>query len=182
MDLQPTLQNETIKAIPLLEEHFESLYKVASDPLIWEQHPNPDRYKREVFQNFFRHAIESKGAFLILDAATQEVIGSTRFYDHNKINSSVLIGYTFYARSHWGGKFNHALKHLMLNHAFQSVDKVYFHIGANNFRSQKSIEKLGAIKNRELDVAYAGEEVKTNFEYKLDKADWNPTQDYRISN
>ncbi len=173
MDLQPTLQNEIIKAIPLLELNFEGLYKVASDPLIWEQHPNPDRYKREVFQNFFRYALDSKGAFIILDAISQEIIGSTRFYDYNIQNSSVLIGYTFYARSHWGGKYNFAMKHLMLNHAFQWVNTVYFHIGANNIRSQKSIEKLGAIKTRELEVAYAGETVRTNFEYRIEKSNWN---------
>ncbi|MBC7861832.1 MAG: N-acetyltransferase, partial [Bacteroidia bacterium] len=62
-DLRPTLQTELIKIQPLSVEDFEKLYKVASDPLIWEQHPNKDRYKRDVFETFFKGAIESKGAF-----------------------------------------------------------------------------------------------------------------------
>ena len=66
MELQPLhLKNELVELIPLQPEHFDELFAVASDPLIWEQHPNPDRYKKEVFENFFKGAIESKGAFLI---------------------------------------------------------------------------------------------------------------------
>ncbi len=57
VNLQPTLENEFVKIQPLQESDFERLYAVACDPLIWEQHPNKDRYKREVFENFFKGAI-----------------------------------------------------------------------------------------------------------------------------
>lgn len=166
---QPKLQNEIVKLIPLKENDFELLYNVAKDPLIWEQHPNKDRWKREVFQNFFEGALQSKGAFLIYDVQTNQLIGSTRFYDYDSIESSVSIGYTFYARSHWGGKFNPAAKRLMIDYAFQFVDKVIFHIGAQNIRSQKSIEKLGAVKIKEEEIAYYGEEPKLNFIYRISK-------------
>lgn len=164
---QPKLQNEIVKLIPLKENDFELLYNVAKDPLIWEQHPNKDRWKREVFQNFFEGALQSKGAFLIYDVQTNQLIGSTRFYDYDSIESAVSIGYTFYARSHWGGKFNPAAKRLMIDYAFQFVDKVIFHIGAQNIRSQKSIEKLGAVKIKEEEIAYYGEVPKLNFIYEI---------------
>ncbi|NOT36825.1 MAG: GNAT family N-acetyltransferase [Saprospiraceae bacterium] len=176
MNLQPTLSNDSILAILLQEEHFEELYSVASDPLIWEQHPNPDRYKREVFRNYFDHAIISKGALLILDNIKKKIIGCSRYYDFNSDESSILIGYTFFAREYWGGNYNYATKYLMLNHAFGSVEKVFFHIGKNNIRSQKSIERIGAKKVRELDVAYAGEQVKTNYEYLIEKEIWNKSK------
>lgn len=172
MDLQPTLQNEFIKLVPLKKEDFETLYKIASDPLIWEQHPNKNRWKREVFKNFFEGAIESKGAFLIYDAKTNEAIGSSRFYDHDKENNCVTIGYTFYARSHWGGKYNPSAKHLMMEHAFKNVNSIIFHIGADNIRSQKAIERLGAIKIGEEEMAYYGEDVKLNFVYQIAKESW----------
>ncbi|MCG2610572.1 GNAT family N-acetyltransferase [Flavobacterium sp. SM15] len=172
MNLQPVLENETVKLIPLQESDFETLYHVASDPLIWEQHPNKDRYKREVFQNFFKGALESKGAFKIIDKTSEEVIGSTRFYDYNQPNKSILIGYTFYGRQYWGSTYNPEVKKLMLNYAFQFVDQVFFHIGAHNFRSQKAIERLGAVKTREIDVAYHGEPEKLNFEYLIEKHLW----------
>jgi len=166
---QIILQNEIIKLIPLKENDFELLHNIAKDPLIWEQHPNKNRWQRDVFQNFFEGALKSKGAFVIYDAQTNEAIGSTRFYDYKPEESEVSIGYTFYARSHWGGKFNPAAKKLMLSHAFRFVNNVTFHIGAQNIRSQKAIEKLGAVKIREEEIAYYGEESKLNFIYTITK-------------
>ncbi|MGL2965547.1 GNAT family N-acetyltransferase [Flavobacterium sp. XGLA_31] len=170
-DLQPTaLKNDLIALIPLKESDFEELYDVASDPLVWEQHPNKLRYQREVFQNYFEGAILSKGAFLIRDTQTNECIGSSRFYDYDENEKSVLIGYTFIGRKFWGAGYNKALKKLMLDHAFQYVDKVYFHIGAFNIRSQKAIEKIGAVKVDEFEVEYYGEESKLNFVYLIRKS------------
>jgi len=168
MDLQPRhLRNEWIKLTPLEEDDFALLYQVASDPLIWEQHPNPDRYKKEVFQNYFTGAIASKGAFLIKNM-NDEVIGSTRFYDFFPEKSEVKIGYTFFSRACWGLPFNRTTKQLMLNYAFQFVGKVIFHVGAQNIRSQKAMEKLGAIKIGEEQVAYYGEETRLNFVYLIE--------------
>jgi len=172
-ELQPTLENDLIKIVPLKADDFENLYAVASDPLIWEQHPNQDRYKREVFENFFKGAIESNGAFLVYDKKTGQIVGSSRYYELDEEQNSVAVGYTFIGRQFWGKGHNSALKKLMLDYAFQSVDKVILHIGATNFRSQKSTEKLGAIKIADLEVAYYGEPLKWNFVYQIDKQKWN---------
>jgi RimJ/RimL family protein N-acetyltransferase len=170
--LQPILQNETVILQPLKECDFEALYKVASDPLVWEQHPNKNRYQREVFENFFKGAMESGGAFLAKDAKTGEVIGSSRFYDYHEEKNEILIGYTFLGRKFWGGTYNPAMKQLMLAHAFQFVDAVLFHIGAQNIRSQTAIEKLGAKKTGEEPVAYYGEQNNLNCIYWIEKKDW----------
>lgn len=165
MNLQPThLHNALVSLRPLSVTDFESLYAVASDPLIWEQHPNPDRYKREVFQNYFKGALESGGAFIVLNQHEQ-VIGSTRFYDYDPAKSEIKIGYTFFARSCWGQNFNGSSKLLMLSYAFEFVNRVLFHVGASNIRSQKAMEKLGAIKIGEQEVAYYGEATRLNFVY-----------------
>jgi len=171
-DLQPILENDLIQIVPLKEADFEALFAVASDPLIWEQHPNKDRYQREVFQNFFKGAIESKGAFIVYEKGTGKIVGSSRYYDFDEEKSEVAVGYTFIAREFWGKGHNRALKTLMLDYAFQFVEKVILHIGATNFRSQKATEKLGAVKVGELQVAYYGEPVKLNFVYQVDKAKW----------
>lgn len=169
-DLHPAfLHDNLIELIPLKETDFEELYAVASDPLVWEQHPNKLRYHRDVFQNFFEGALLSQGAFLIRDIKTGEVVGSSRFYDYNETENSVLIGYTFIGRKFWGGGYNKALKKIMLDYAFQHVDKVYFHIGAFNFRSQKAIAKIGAVKIDEFEVEYYGEDSKLNFVYVINK-------------
>jgi RimJ/RimL family protein N-acetyltransferase len=173
-DLQPThLESQLIKLIPLQEDHFEQLYSVASDELLWEQHPNKNRYKRDVFQIFFDGAMQSKSAFLVLETRTSETIGSSRFYDFDPENDSILIGYTFIGRKFWGKGYNKELKKLMMDYAFQYVSKIIFHIGATNFRSQKAIEKIGAIKIDEFEVEYFGEESKLNYIYQISKENYN---------
>lgn len=169
-NIQPIdLKNETIQLIPLQQIDFEELYKVASDPLVWEQHPNKLRYQKNVFHNYFEGALLSKGAFIIRESKTNEVIGSSRFYDFNEKENSILIGYTFIGRNFWGKGYNPAIKKLMLDYAFQFVDKVYFHVGALNIRSQKAIEKIGALKVAEVEVEYYGEASKMNFVYLITK-------------
>ncbi|WP_316801903.1 GNAT family N-acetyltransferase [Pedobacter nototheniae] len=171
-ELQPQLENDLLKMVPLKETDFETLYAVASDPLVWEQHPNKNRYQREVFQNFFKGAIESNGAFLVIEKASGNVVGSSRYYELDEENKSVAVGYTFIGRNYWGKGHNKAMKKLMLDHAFNFADKVVLHIGAENFRSQKATEKLGALKVAEQEIAYYGEPSKWNFLYEIKKEDW----------
>lgn len=171
-DLQPTLENDLIKMQPLKPTDFETLYAVANDPLLWEQHPNKDRYKREVFETFFKGAIESGGAFLVFDNKTNQAIGTSRFYGFDTNASSVVIGYTFIARDYWGKGYNKALKALMINYAFQFVDNVIFHVGAVNVRSQKAVGNIGGKKIGEVEMQYYGEPTKLNFIYKINKLNW----------
>lgn len=169
-DLQPTLESPAVLLRPLKAEDFESLYLTASDPNIWAQHPNKDRWQREVFHKYFQGAMESKGAFLIIDKATGQIAGSSRFYDYNETEKTILIGYTFYAVKFWGTGLNPAVKRLMMDHIFQFVDKVRFQIGAANFRSQIAIQRLGAVRIAEEPVAYYGEPPKLNFVYEIVKS------------
>ena len=170
--LQPRIENRWIRLEPLRQGDFESLYSVASDPLIWEQHPNKDRYRREVFANYFRGAIESGGAFCVFDNSDGTLIGSSRYYDLDEVKRLVGIGYTLLARDRWGGRYNRALKSLMLEHAFQFVDRVIFHVGIDNLRSRRALEKLGAVHIGEAAMSYQGEPSHPNAVYKIDKLDW----------
>ena len=144
-DLQPTLHGALLHLRPLLPSDFDALYAVASDPLIWEQHPHFDRYKKEVFQKFFADALDSRGAFIVIDNKTNKVIGSSRFAGLDEQKSEVEIGWTFLARSHWGGLYNREMKRLMLAHAFQYVKTVIFLVGPKNVRSQRALAKIGAL-------------------------------------
>ena len=172
MNLQPThLRNDIVQLTPLQVGDLDRLYAVASDPLIWEQHPNPTRYQRPVFENYFNGAMESGGAFLILNNLGG-VIGCTRFYDHVPATNEIKIGYTFFARSCWGGPFNRSVKHLMLAYAFEYVNRVIFHVGVNNMRSRKAMEKIGAIQIAEESIAYFGEEPRLNVVYQIRKVDF----------
>ena len=145
-DLQPILKGDLLELRPLRPEDFHDLYAVASDPLIWEQHPVNDRYKEEVFKGFFREALESGGALIAIDSKDGRVIGSSRFHGYDEEKSEIEIGWTFLARSHWGGIYNREMKQLMLRHAFKFVNSVIFLVGPQNLRSQKAMEKLGGVR------------------------------------
>ena len=144
-DYQPVLQGELIELRPLSAEDYDDLYAVASDPLIWEQHPDKTRHEADGFRSFFRDALESGGALIAIDTGTRQVIGSSRYHGYDESRSEVEIGWTFLARSHWGGVYNGAMKKLMLEHAFRFVESVVFLIGPENRRSQRAVEKIGGI-------------------------------------
>jgi len=146
MILQPVLNGQLLELRPLRLDDFQDLYEVASDPLIWEQHPHNNRYQEQAFRKFFRDALSSGGALIAIDSQTGRVIGSSRYDGYDKEKSQVEIGWTFLARSHWGGIYNGEMKRLMLEHAFKFVNNVIFVIGTQNFRSQKAVEKLGAVR------------------------------------
>ncbi|RXK86513.1 GNAT family N-acetyltransferase [Filimonas effusa] len=169
-NIQPILENEDVILYPLLAKDFDELYAVASDPEVWEQHPNKDRWREDVFRSFFDGAMDSKGAFKIISKFTGEIAGSTRIYDYNEAENSVFVGYTFYGTKYWGKGINLAVKQMMLDYLFKYVSKVYFHVGSFNRRSQIAVERLGAKKIGELSVAYVGEEPRDNYVYVIEKA------------
>jgi len=168
-DLQPDLKGELIELRPLTPEDWDDLFAVASDPHIWEQHPESDRYKEDVFRDFFREAPESGGAFVVIDAKTQQIIGSTRFYGYDPERSEIEIGWTFLARKYWGGRYNREMKQLMLAHAFKFVESVVFFVGENNVRSQKATERIGAIRNGMVKKVYGNRPPSLSVRYVIEK-------------
>ena len=145
IELQPHLSGELIELRPLRPDDWEELFAVAVDPLIWELHPARDRYKEEVFREFFREALESGGAFAVVDRKARKIIGSSRYFGYDPGKSEIEIGWTFLARAYWGGVYNREMKRLMLDHIFQFVDNVVFLVGPTNFRSQRAMEKIGGV-------------------------------------
>jgi RimJ/RimL family protein N-acetyltransferase len=156
IDLQPVLNGRTIRLRPLERGDFEALHLAASDPGIWELHPDSERYRRDIFQQrYFESALASRGSLLIEESDSGRIIGCSRYYEWNPDSREISIGYTFIERSHWSVGTNRELKELMLNHIYQWAWIVWFHVGKTNSRSRRAVEKLGATltyeKERELD-------------------------------
>ena len=152
-DLQPTLVGELLELRPLRAADFDDLFAVAADPLVWEQHPVRDRYEEEVFRAFFEESLSSGGALAALDSKDRRIIGSSRFHGYDPARSEVEIGWTFLARSHWGGAYNGEMKRLMLRHAFRFVDRVVLLCGPQNLRSRRAVEQIGGVPaGRRLDA------------------------------
>lgn len=144
-DRQPRLVGDLLELRPLRPDDWDALFAVASDPLIWTVHPEPDRYTEPVFRRFFRVALESGGALVAIDRATGQIIGSSRYQWHGPHEDELEIGWTFLARAYWGGAYNREMKRLMLDYAFQSADRVIFVVGVDNIRSRRAMLKIGGV-------------------------------------
>lgn len=149
LSLQPTLIGNLLNLSPVRAQDYDDLFQVARDEKIWEQHPVWNRYKSEVFRIFFDHGLASGGQLVVRENKSKKVIGSTRFYDYEPEEKSVAIGYTYLARSYWGGVYNKEMKKLLLDHAFLHCDRVWFHIGSKNIRSRTAMERVGGVLRHE---------------------------------
>jgi len=167
LDRQPLLAGEHLHLRPMRPGDFDALYAIASDPMLWEQHPSKDRTQRSVFRQWFDDAMTSGGALVAIDGTDGSVIGTSRFAHYDAARREVEIGWTFLRRSHWGGRYNSEMKQLMLEHAFEVVDAVMFRIHSDNLRSQRAVKKLGAIRvGTEVDPYGRGE----NHIFRLDRS------------
>jgi RimJ/RimL family protein N-acetyltransferase len=165
----PVLIGPSIRVRPIEQNDFEKLFLAASDPLIWQQHSEPNRWEKDVFSKFFAAASQPSSALVIEDRKSNEVIGTTRFYGLNRDQKSVAAGYTFLTRAYWGTGTNQELKKLILDHAFYFVEQVVFHASEGNLRSQAAIAKLGCERNPEfIDLPGVGRRV----EFVLTRLKW----------
>ena len=147
IDFKIPLENDIVSLIQTEKKHFEELYTVGNNPVIWEQHLDSDRWKLDNFRKYIDGGLNNKeGSYTIIDKKINDIIGTTRYYSFNQEELSVKIGYTFISNKYWGTHMNYQIKKLMLDYIFQFLDKVYFDIWETNYRSQKSIEKLGGKK------------------------------------
>jgi N-acetyltransferase len=149
-DFQPTLIGPTVTVRPVTASDWAELFDAGSDPEIWKVHPRSNRYTEPAFREYFDSAVASKMAFVFVDRSTNRLIGSSRYYGYDAGLSEVEIGWTFIARSHWGGKTDREVKRLMLDHAFTFADTVIFWVGEQNWRSQGAMTKIGGVKRSGL--------------------------------
>ena len=161
MDRQPTLETERLVLRPLCEDDREPLYEVASDPMVWEQHPIHDRWRREVFDAFFDEGLASGGALAVVDKAKERIVGSTRYDKYDAEEGGVVeIGWTFLERRCWGKGINPEMKRAMLKHAFEHVALVEFRVGDTNYRSRNALEAIGAERTDRYELErYQGKRV-----------------------
>lgn len=154
MNRQPVLVGERVLLRPLTEDDWDALYAIASDKTLWAGHPSHDRWQEPVFREFFDDALTKGGGLAIVDKATGEVIGSSRFQEYDPADGgSVEIGWSFLPRSYWGRGYNAEFKGLMLAHAFESVERVTFRVGAENLISRKAMANIGGRLTGETFIA-----------------------------
>lgn len=169
----PSLSNELVSIRSIKESDFEELYEAAADPEIWENHPAYDRYKKEVFRDFFDGAIDSIGGIIIRDQQTQKIIGSSRFNQIPDREDIVEIGWSFLAKAYWGGKYNRAFKSLMINYGLKKYTDLLFYVDKENIVSQKAMTKLGATRYESEGTSHYPSKKPTHLIYVINKDNWN---------
>lgn len=170
MDRQPVLEGDRLLLRPLRADDWSALYAVASDPLIWEVHPQHDRWQEAVFRAFFDQALAGGGAVAVIDKASGAIVGSSRWEGFDPADGgSVEIGWTFLARSHWSGAYNPELKRLMLSHALRYVARVLFQVGESNLRSRRAMEKIGGRLTDESSLVETASGLVRHLVYEIDR-------------
>jgi len=160
MDRQPELVGDLVRIAPTVAEDFDALFAVASDPMIWDQHPAHDRWQADVFRTFFDEGMAGGGMLTIRDVGDGQVIGSSRYGLYDAHADEIEIGWTFFARDRWRQGYNREAKRLMIDHVAPHVSAVTFHIGRDNARSRTAVAALGAtLRPGSVDVLRGGRMV-----------------------
>jgi len=170
-DIAPTLDGARLRLRPLVPSDRAALYAAANDPETWAQHPASNRHERPVFDAYFDFLCEAGGTLIALDRASGQAIGCSRFYPVPDHPGEFGIGFTFLARSRWGGSWNREMKELMVTHALAHFPRVWFHIAPSNLRSQIATTRLGAKFAYDAELLI-GQSISLNKCYTMTKDDW----------
>jgi RimJ/RimL family protein N-acetyltransferase len=135
--------------------HREAIRPLAKNEVIWEFNkmlPGDDSYDA-AYDSYFDAALDKNGlggqqTFVIKKTDDNSIIGMTRFYEISPKEKTVLIGYTWYVPAVWGKVYNKECKLLLLQYAFENMkfNRVELRVAHQNVRSQKAVEKIGAVK------------------------------------
>ena len=149
--LTPTrLEDDHVVLEPLSLDHVGALEAACADGALWQlwftSAPAPGQT-----MGYVEKALEGQQAgtvlpFAVREKRSNEIVGTTRYYDYVTDPTRLGIGYTWYAKRWQKSHLNTACKRLLLKHAFERIgcDAVEFHTDARNLDSQRAIERLGA--------------------------------------
>jgi RimJ/RimL family protein N-acetyltransferase len=171
MDRQPVLEGERLLLRPLEPDDWNALYAIASDRAVWALHPAHDRWQEAVFRAFFDDALANRGALAVIEKASDEIVGSSRFQGYDPADGgSVEIGWSFLARRLWGKGYNAEMKRLMLAHALQYVEVAQFRVGAGNVVSRGAMKNIGGRLTDRTEITVLAGEPVLHVIYEIDRA------------
>ncbi|MEK4385527.1 GNAT family protein [Solibacillus sp. FSL W7-1464] len=146
------LENKIIKLRPVQLSDIEAITNAANDARIWE-HMSVTLLSKEAVQNYIENAMKEreKGIsymFAVIDKKTDEIVGCTSFLDISFPHKRLEIGATWYHPSAWRSAINTNCKFLLFQYCFEvlKLNRIQIKTGHENYRSQKAIERIGAVK------------------------------------
>jgi RimJ/RimL family protein N-acetyltransferase len=144
------LNGRLVRLEPLSLDHVPDLTEAGSDEAVWRLMPYGTVTTVAQMADFVRHALEwsADRPFAVIHRETGRAVGSTRYLDIRPSHRGLEIGGTWYAPAHQRTGVNTECKYLLLRHAFETLGciRVQFKTDARNERSQRAIERIGAVQ------------------------------------
>ncbi len=152
-----TLSGNSVRLEPLQMKHATDLYQAAQDATIWTYMTRlPIRSLREMEQ-MISDALQEQSQlvslpFAIIDLSQEKAVGSTRYLDIKPQQRGLEIGWTWLTPSVQRSGINTECKYLLLRYAFEQWGAIRVQLKTHhlNFKSQRAIERLGAVKEGTL--------------------------------
>ncbi len=189
LNTQIELENSRVKLIPFDNFRNQELKEIIFDDEIWKFMGMFIRTESD-FENYLTSTLNAKKngicyPFLIIDKSTGRIAGSSRYGYLNTSSEKCEIGWTWYGKDFQGTGLNSACKYELLKFGFESIGfrRIQFSADQENIRSQKAIEKLGAIKEGLFRNNYIDSEGKSKNDvyYSIIKEDWNDIKNERFN-
>jgi RimJ/RimL family protein N-acetyltransferase len=183
-----TLTGAHVRLEPLRREHAAELFPVAHEEDIWRLFLVPMPLDVNELERWIGAALEEQilggqVAFITRRVSDGAPIGSTRFLHIDRANKTAEIGWTFLGRDARRTVANTEAKFLQLRHLFEDLgaNRVWLQTDKLNERSQRAMERLGAIRegeHRDDRISHDGR-IRTSVVYAVTRADW-PTVSRRL--
>jgi N-acetyltransferase len=173
------LNGESVRLVPISFDHLDGLWEAAKPDEIWTYMATTVRSKVEMEQmitsSIQKREQASDYTFTVINHDNR-IIGSTRYLDILTEHKSLEIGSTWYHPDLWRTRVNTECKYLLLKHAFENWEfrRVQLKTDSRNLRSQKAIERIGAVKEGTLrkDRKIAGGYVRDTVFYSILQDEW----------
>ncbi|HKF52209.1 MAG TPA: GNAT family protein [Candidatus Acidoferrales bacterium] len=145
-----TLMGHYVQLEPMLPAHRDLFVEVGLDEELWRWIPDPVRTPEEM-SAYVDAALAQQASgvslpFTIVERASGEVIGSTRYANIERVHRRIEIGWTWVAIPWQRTPVNTECKYLLLRHAFEALGciRVELKTDSLNEKSRNAIARIGA--------------------------------------
>jgi len=174
------LYGDAVVLRPMTKNDVDGIHAHCQDERIWTHMLDTLKTKEDV-QTYIEQALVNRETgteypFVIVLRATNEIIGSTRFFDIATAHKRLEIGHTWLHPSFWRTNINTECKYLLLSYCFNQLQfqRVQLKTGHENSQSQKAIERIGAKKEGVLrnHMIRPNGTVRHTVMYSVVEGDW----------
>jgi N-acetyltransferase len=147
------LMGKHVRLEPMAETHIPGLTVAGGDPSIWRYMLYGEVTSQEKMADWVHDILSRKVAgtdqpFTVIHLASGKIAGATRYLEIRPMHRGLEIGGTWYGKEFQRTPVNTETKYLLLRHAFEVLGciRVQLKTDLRNERSQKAIERIGAVR------------------------------------